>query len=56
MPINRSTALCLRCHQRLTARPKEFPQIDSPAHVTDKGAEFAADICLECHDAHNPSE
>ncbi len=56
MPVQRSNDLCAWCHERLTARPKQFPQIVTSAHVTEKGAEMTEEVCLECHDAHNPSE
>ncbi len=56
MPIPRSTEWCGICHQRLIARPKTFPQVVFPDHWIEKGAETTEAVCLECHDAHNPSE
>ncbi|MHC4427284.1 MAG: cytochrome C [Planctomycetota bacterium] len=56
MRTTRTHALCALCHQRLAARPPTFPQVHLAAHVVDKGGELTAEICLECHDAHDPSE
>ena len=56
MPVQPSYELCGRCHQRLIARPNDFPQVVLSDHVTEKGAKMSERICLECHDAHNPSE
>lgn len=56
MPVQRSIKLCGMCHQYLLARPKEFPQVVLADHVIEKGGEMSEAACLECHDAHNPSE
>ncbi|MFH0982761.1 MAG: cytochrome C [Planctomycetota bacterium] len=56
MPAQRSYLLCARCHERLAARPKEFPQIVLSEHASVKGAKLSEDVCWECHeDAHNPT-
>lgn len=56
MPVHRTVELCARCHQRLVARPKDFPQVVLADHVAERGGEMAEGICLECHDAHDPIE
>ncbi len=56
MPVQRSHTLCGWCHQRLAARPAKFPQVVLAEHVTEKGEEMSENVCLECHNAHNPSE
>jgi hypothetical protein len=56
MPVHPSNALCAWCHQRLVARPATFPQVVFIDHVTEKGGELTEGICLECHDAHDPTE
>ena len=57
MPIRRSYSLCAWCHQRLDARPAEFPQVVLPDHVTEQETQMSENVCLECHDdAHNPSD
>ncbi len=56
MPAQRSHNLCARCHERLVARPKAFPQVVLVEHVTEQGAVMSEDVCWECHeDAHNPT-
>ncbi len=55
MPVDRSYALCARCHQRLTARPESFPQVVIKNHLMDKEVEMSESVCLECHNAHDPS-
>lgn len=56
MPVNRNVEWCAMCHQRLTARPKTFPQVDIADHLTQQGISLNEASCLECHDAHNPAE
>jgi predicted CXXCH cytochrome family protein len=54
MPRFRSTALCLRCHDELDARPKGFPQVRADEHLRRGGLEMGPEVCMGCHDAHNP--
>lgn len=54
MPKNRSTALCLRCHDRLDARPQGFPQIHLEEHAAKMGVAVGPELCVGCHDAHDP--
>lgn len=56
MPVHRTVRLCGRCHEKLVARPPTFPQVDLVSHVTENQGEMSEAACLECHDAHNPSE
>lgn len=56
MPVHRSYSLCAWCHQRLAARPKEFPQVVLIDHVKENGQEMSETVCLECHSAHSPTE
>lgn len=60
MPVDRSDRLCRLCHEQLVARPSDFPQvplvIGGEDHVTENGGEWNEATCLECHDAHDPSE
>ncbi len=56
MVMQRSFSLCARCHRYVVARPKDFPQVVLPDHVTEKGGEMTEHICWECHeDAHDPA-
>jgi cytochrome c553 len=39
--------LCVRCHEKDTAKPKAFPQVASVEHSSGMA-------CNECHKPHNP--
>src|SRR3989338_4085685 len=55
MPIHKTFALCARCHQKLEAKPKTFPQIDFHEHVVSKDKNLEnEEICLSCHQPHSP--
>lgn len=54
MVQNRSAALCLRCHEKLEGKPPSFPQIQSTEHLSKMGAAAGIDVCLNCHNAHDP--
>ena len=54
MPIHREAELCLRCHQWLDARPRNFPQIKPREHVDEQGGEYGPAVCFDCHDPHAP--
>lgn len=56
MAVRRSTELCGWCHQELVARPVTMPQVHMTNHVIENGGELTEAACLECHDAHDPSE
>jgi hypothetical protein len=51
MRVDRSFALCLRCHSKVEGRPAAFPQIVAAQHAPDATVGRA---CLECHDPHSP--
>lgn len=57
MIINKTFTLCARCHQKLEARPAQFPQINiynhlARAKLTIDGNEA---VCLSCHNPHAPT-
>lgn len=54
MPKNRYSSLCLRCHDKLDARPPGFPQIGVEEHVSKMGGIVGPEVCVTCHDAHDP--
>ena len=56
MTVRRSTQLCGWCHERLIARRATMPQVHMTDHVIEKDGELTEAACLECHNAHNPSE
>lgn len=51
--INQSRSQCLNCHDGLITKPKGFPQFTDQVkkHTTLKEGE----VCLKCHDAHDPT-
>lgn len=56
MAVRRSTELCGWCHEKLVARPVTMPQVHMINHVIEKDGDLTESACLECHNAHNPSE
>lgn len=60
MPVDKSRQGCTICHEYLTSRPKDFPQVKNfDAHIKDNWKEKlgALDInagCWSCHKAHKP--
>ncbi|MBI2343690.1 MAG: hypothetical protein HYV02_05120 [Deltaproteobacteria bacterium] len=54
MPINRASALCLRCHRALPSRPTEFPQIQIVEHTGLAEHELTEGFCIQCHHPHDP--
>ena len=56
MAISDSVETCMICHERLNARPTDFPQISSfAAHVAEQGETMLPDMnCTTCHDPHTP--
>jgi hypothetical protein len=55
MEINRSLDFCLRCHQRLPARPDKFPQVNALEHCGEFKLELQDTVCLKCHGPHDPA-
>lgn len=53
-PVDRSATACMLCHNRLRARPSEFPAIDMAEHL--EGDLSDPEACLECHEAHGEEE
>ena len=54
--IDRSIESCLLCHQRLDARPPNFPQITGlEKHMEEQEQEIEEGMtCTDCHDPHEP--
>jgi hypothetical protein len=42
-----SAALCAKCHERVSARPKSLPQVVSNEHS-------GGEPCKGCHQPHSP--
>ncbi len=51
--INQSRWQCLNCHAELISKPRGFPQFTNEVekHKTLKEDE----VCLKCHEAHDPT-
>lgn len=54
MPKDRKATLCVRCHERLAARPKTHPQVDVLEHLKEVGETFHPEVCVDCHNPHSP--
>lgn len=55
MEINKTSDFCLRCHNEMPARPKDFPQINVESHMKDNGFQLTATVCFTCHNPHDPT-
>ena len=51
-----SSDACLLCHEKLDARPKDFPQIKSlQKHMEEQEQELEEGMtCTDCHSPHEP--
>ncbi len=49
--IDRSYALCARCHRKIEGRPPRFPQVVLEEHVSGP---LEGKVCLGCHNPHSP--
>jgi len=51
--VRESTWQCLNCHAALISKRQDFPQFTDEV---DKHREVeAGEVCLKCHDAHDPT-
>ena len=56
MPIQKTSHLCLRCHEKLSSRPKEFPQITPEEHLMGNPKAHDPEVCFVCHSPHDPAK
>ena len=54
MEKNPAPDFCLRCHQRLPARPADFPQVEALEHLAKLKVEMGDTVCIVCHNPHSP--
>ena len=56
VPKDTSVEACMRCHEIVTGRPDDFPQIVSfQQHMKDQESAFEPDAkCVDCHNPHAP--
>lgn len=55
MLIQLSEDLCPRCHTKQPAKPTGHPQVAVVEHLQEMGAEKGPNICIECHNPHDPA-
>jgi Cytochrome c3 len=55
MEMNRSFEFCMRCHQKLPARPDNFPQVDAMEHLAKYKTALGDTVCIACHSPHDPT-
>jgi len=55
MAILQAKDLCIRCHEAQPAKPHGFPQVTIVEHLAENEVENSPDVCLDCHDPHDPS-
>lgn len=51
MRVDRSHALCARCHRKIDGRPAAVKQVVLEQHVQGT---LGPEACLDCHDPHAP--
>ncbi len=51
--INQSRWQCLNCHAELISKPAGFPQFTTEVRKHETLQE--GEVCLKCHDAHDPT-
>ena len=51
--INQSRWQCLNCHAELISKPQDFPQFTD--EVDKHTTLIEGEVCLKCHDAHDPT-
>lgn len=58
MPVKGSYELCQLCHEQMSARPKDFPQVNIREHLRDQDImvkeNIPKKICFLCHSPHDP--
>ena len=54
MEIHTAQELCVRCHDAQPAKPKGFPTVEVVQHLKEMDVEPGPNVCMECHDPHDP--
>ncbi len=54
MEIHSAQELCIKCHDAQSAKPKGYPQVVVVTHLEEREMELEPDVCLECHNPHDP--
>jgi hypothetical protein len=54
MEIHSAQELCIKCHDYQLAKPPDYKAIVVVEHLEERGMKIGPDVCLECHDPHDP--
>ena len=54
MAIYSAQELCIKCHDFQLAKPEDYTTIVVVEHLEERDMELGPDVCLECHDPHDP--
>jgi hypothetical protein len=54
MEIHSAQELCIKCHDYQLAKPKGYTTIVVVEHLDERDMELGPNVCLECHDPHDP--
>jgi len=54
MPIFSAQELCVKCHDFQPAKPAGFKTVVVRDHLKEMGEEPSPNVCIDCHDPHDP--
>jgi hypothetical protein len=54
MEIHSAQELCIKCHDYQLAKPKDYTTIVVVEHLDERDMKLGPNVCLECHDPHDP--
>ena len=54
MAIYSAQELCIKCHDFQLAKPRGYTTIVVREHLEEREMELGPNVCLECHDPHDP--
>ena len=54
MEIHSAQELCINCHDYQLAKPADYKTIVVVEHLEERDMKIGPDVCLECHDPHDP--
>jgi len=54
MEIHSAQELCIKCHDHQLAKPPAFKTVVVVEHLKEMDMKLGPNVCLECHDPHDP--
>ena len=54
MPIYSAQELCIKCHDYQLAKPDDYTTIVVMEHLEEREMELGPNVCIACHDPHDP--